>query len=56
MEATGVPHPGVMALYPMWDEVSETPAMMKNEMDQWSLVVQRDELVMALVVEGHGES
>lgn len=55
VEATGVPHPGVMALYPIWDDVSAVPAMLKNEMEQWSLVIRRDDLVIGIVVEGHGE-
>ena len=32
-EATGVVHPGVLALYPIWDEVSE-PTLSKNDLDQ----------------------
>ncbi|GAB4241989.1 MAG: hypothetical protein Kow00109_17650 [Acidobacteriota bacterium] len=55
LEATGVPHPGVMALYPIWDDVPEAPAMLKNEMDQWSLVIRRDDMTIGIVVEGHGE-
>lgn len=54
--ATGTPHPAVLALFPMWDEVSE-PTLVKNEMDQWTVAVPLGSLSpqLGLVVQGHGE-
>lgn len=54
--ATGTPHPAVLALFPMWDEVSE-PALVKNEMDQWTVAVPLGSMSPqpGLVVQGHGE-
>jgi hypothetical protein len=55
LEATGVPHPGVLALFPIWDEIEE-PKLVKNEVDQWTLAVKLGTQVIGLVVSGHGES
>jgi hypothetical protein len=54
--STGTPHPAVLALFPIWDEVSE-PNLVKNEMDQWTLAVPLGPLSPqpGLVVQGHGE-
>ncbi len=52
--ASGVPHPAVLALFPIWDEVSE-PTLVKNELDQWTLAVRIGDVTFGLVVEGHGE-
>ena len=54
-EATGVVHPGVLALYPIWEEVSE-PAISKNDLDQWTLAVKIGSQVLGLVISGHGEN
>ena len=53
-EASGVTHPAVLALYPVWEEVSE-PKLVKNDLDQWTLAVKLGDQVLGLVVSGHGE-
>ncbi len=52
--STGKPHPGTMALFPLYEDAPE-PKLMQNEMDQWTLAVGSGALQMGLVVEGHGE-
>lgn len=52
--AAGVPHPAVLSLFPVWDEISE-PKLLKNDVDQWMLGVKLGDLTFGLVVEGHGE-
>ena len=52
--STGEPHPGVMAIFPLYEDAPE-PTLIRNEMDQWSLTVDRGALKMGIVVEGHGE-
>jgi hypothetical protein len=55
--STGNPHPAVLALFPVWEEPSE-PAVVRNEMDQWTLAVPVGSIspTLGLVVEGHGET
>jgi hypothetical protein len=53
-DATGVPHPGVLALFPIWDEIDE-PKMVKNDVDQWTLAVKVGDQTLGLVMAGHGE-
>jgi hypothetical protein len=52
--ATGQPHPGTLALFPIYDEISE-PQVMKNEMDQPTVAVKLGSLTLGLVLKGHGE-
>ena len=52
--STGKPHPGVIAIFPLYEDAPE-PKLMRNEMDQWTLAVDRGALKIGLVVEGHGE-
>lgn len=52
--ATGTPHPAVMAIFPVWDEVAET-SLVKNELDQWTLAWKTENKTIGFVVEGHGE-
>ena len=52
--ATGIGHPAVMSIFPIWEEISE-PSIVKNDMDQWTLAMPFDNLAFGLVVEGHGE-
>ena len=52
--STGKPHPGTMALFPLYEDAPE-PKRMRNEMDQWTLAFGSGALQMGLVVEGHGE-
>jgi len=54
VQATGVPHPAVLALFPIWEEVTE-PTLTKNDLDQWTLAVKLGDQVLGLVVVGHGE-
>lgn len=54
LQASGVPHPAVLALFPIWEEISE-PKLTKNEMDQWTIAIKLGEQVVGLVVVGHGE-
>ena len=53
-EATGEFHPGVMALFLVYDEIDK-PKMMRNEMDQPTLATKIDSLKLGIVIEGHGE-
>ncbi len=53
VDAIGVPHPGVLALFPIWEAVSE-PKLVKNEVGQWMLAVEIGGQAFGLVVEGHG--
>ena len=52
--STGKPHPGTLALFPLYEDAPE-PKLMQNEMGQWTLALDRGALQMGLVVEGHGE-
>ncbi len=52
--STGTVHPGVMAVFPIWDGV-ETTSVVKNEMEQWTLAWKVGDQVLGLVLEGHGE-
>ena len=52
--STGKPHPGIMGLFPLYEDAPE-PKLMRNEIDQWTLAVDRGALKIGLVVEGHGE-
>jgi hypothetical protein len=52
--ATGQPHPGVLALFPIYDEISE-PKITMNDMSQPTLAVKLGSLTLGLVIEGHGE-
>ncbi len=52
--ATGVPHPGVLALFPIWDQV-DGPTIVQNDMDQPTLAIKIGDTVIGFVVEGHGE-
>ena len=47
-------HPATLSLFPIYDEVTG-PKLMKNDMDQWTLVVQSGSLTLGLVMLGHGE-
>lgn len=53
-DATGVPHPAVLSLVPVWDPVTE-PTIIKNDVDQPTLAVPVGDVQFGLVVEGHGE-
>jgi len=53
-EATGVPHPAVLALYPVWEEVTE-PKPFQNDLGQWTIGIKIGEDTMGLILQGHGE-
>jgi hypothetical protein len=52
--ATGQPHPGVLALFPVYDEITE-PKIIMNDMDQPTLAVKLGSLTLGLVLQGHGQ-
>jgi hypothetical protein len=56
LASTGTPHPAVLALFPVWEEVTE-PALIRNDLDQWTLAVPMGSIspTPGLVVQGHGE-
>lgn len=54
-EASGTNHPAVMAIFPIWDGVSEA-SLVKNEIDQPTLAIKLGSMELGLVVQGHGES
>ena len=53
-EATGTPHPAVLALYPIWEDVSE-PKLVKNDLDQWTIGIKIGDDTLGLTIQGHGE-
>jgi len=53
--ASGRVHPGVVALFPVWDEIEGPAAIVRNEIDQWTLAVALEDRTVGLVIEGFGE-
>ena len=53
-QASGTPHPAVMAVFPLFDPVSQA-RLEQNEMDQLTLMTKIGEVAFGLVVGGHGE-
>lgn len=53
-KAAGTNHPAVLALFPVWDEVTE-PKLYKNDVDQWTLAVPFGATRLGVVLLGHGE-
>lgn len=53
-QAAGTPHPAVMALFPLYEEVTELK-LVKNDLDQWTIAVPFDSVTLGVVVQGHGE-
>jgi hypothetical protein len=51
---TGQPHPAVLALFPVYDEITE-PQNIMNDRDQPTLAVKLGSLTLGLVIPGHGE-
>ena len=47
-------HPATLSLFPIYDEVTG-PELVKNDMDQWTLVAQSGSLTLGIVMLGHGE-
>ena len=53
--ASGSTHPGVMGMFPVWDE-PENESVVSNELDQLTLVVKAAGVTFGLVLVGHGET
>ena len=53
-ETTGLPHPAVLALYPIWEEISE-PKLVKNDLDQWTIGIKIGADTLGLIIQGHGD-
>jgi len=53
-KAAGTNHPAVLALFPVWDEVTEAK-LFKNDVDQWTLAVPFGATRLGVVLIGHGE-
>ncbi|MGH9340076.1 MAG: hypothetical protein ACRD1R_10935 [Acidobacteriota bacterium] len=53
-KTTGTPHPAILALFPLYEEISE-PTLVQNEMDQPTLAVTIGSVTLGLVIQGHGE-
>jgi len=53
-KAAGTNHPAVLALFPVWEEVTE-PKLYKNDSDQWTLAVPFGPTRLGVVLLGHGE-
>lgn len=47
-------HPATLSLFPIYDEVTG-PKLVKNDMDQWTLVARSGSLTLGMVMLGHGE-
>lgn len=47
-------HPATLSLFPIYDEFTG-PKLVKNDMDQWTLVAQSGSLTLGMVMLGHGE-
>jgi hypothetical protein len=54
MAATGQPHPATLALFPVWDDLTE-PALLENDLGQPMLGVPLGTLTLGLTLEGQGE-
>jgi hypothetical protein len=48
-------HPAVMAVFPVWDEISGPAELTANDLDQPTLAVKVGERTLGLVLEGHGD-
>ena len=52
--ASGRPHPAVLSLFPIYEEIVE-PKLVKNDLDQWTAAVPLQSLTFGLVIRGSGE-
>lgn len=55
-KSTGTAHPGVMALYQIYEPPPAPIAMVANDYGEPCLAIQLGDVVMGIVVEGHGQS
>jgi hypothetical protein len=55
-KSTGTAHPGVMALYQIYEPPPADVAMVANDYGEPCLAIKLGEVVMGIVVEGHGQS
>lgn len=53
IKVSGTNHPAVLALFPVWDEVTE-PKLYKNDSDQWTLAVPFGATRLGVVLIGQG--
>ena len=53
-KASRTNHPAILSLFPIYDQVA-TPALVKNEVDQWTLAISIDSVIIGLVIQGQGE-
>lgn len=54
-QASGVTHPATMALFPVYEEVSE-PKLFQDDLGQWTLARAFDSTVIGVVVTGTGKT
>lgn len=54
-EASQRVHPAVVAVFPSWEDIEAPAVMVRNEIYQWTLVVQIGDRTVGMVVDGHGE-
>ena len=54
-EASGRVHPAVLAVFPIYDELSDAAQLMMNDLDQLTLAVSIGDSALGLVVEGFGD-
>lgn len=47
-------HPAVLAFFPIWESIEAT-SLLGNELDQMTLAVKQGDLILGLVMIGHGE-
>jgi hypothetical protein len=47
-------HPAVLAFFPIWESIEST-SLLQNELDQTTLAVKKGDLILGLVMVGHGE-
>jgi len=48
-------HPAVLAFFPIWESIESSVSLLRNELDQMTLAVKQGDLVLGLVLIGHGE-
>jgi len=53
VKASGTNHPAVLALFPVWDEVTD-PKLYKNDSDQWTLAIPFGATRLGVVLLGQG--
>ena len=54
-EVSGTPHPAVLGVYPVHDEV-DGPAIVENDLEQWMVATPVKPLTLGLVFAGQAEA